>query len=116
MDKRDVVGLKVAFKEFMEKGFEDAVILSTRASWGGSSYSVELFPDGTYRVQWTQNFGNLYDSPGVILEVPQLNMEDDWNDDNPSRSFFDNCEEAMKDKFDQVVLDIECYGAERYGL
>lgn len=58
------------------RDFADAVISSTQASFGGGSYSVELFPLGDWRVLWTQSIGNQYESPGVILRVPPLSDED----------------------------------------
>jgi len=64
-----------------QKGrFEEGVIKSTKAGWGGSGYSVELFPEGSnYRVLWDNETGNLYESPGVILSLPHLSC-DDMND------------------------------------
>lgn len=56
--------------------FAEAIIKSTKAGFGGSGYSVELFPDGTSRVLWDNQIGNKYESPGVILSIPQLNDED----------------------------------------
>lgn len=50
-------------------GFSDMVMRSTVAGFGGSGYSVELFEDGTWRVLWNNQIGNLYISPGVILPI-----------------------------------------------
>lgn len=55
--------------------FEQAVKDSTLAGFGGSGYSVELFGDGTFRVLWDNQIGNLYRSSGVILGVPQFDQE-----------------------------------------
>lgn len=56
--------------------FAESVLSSTRAGFGGGSYSVELFSDGDWRVLWSQMIGNLYESPGLILVIPQLSDED----------------------------------------
>lgn len=56
--------------------FAEAVIKSTKAGFGGSSYKVELFPDGTSRVLWTNQIGNRYDTPGTIETIPALSDSD----------------------------------------
>lgn len=86
-----------AFESFMANDFESACDSSTKASWGGSGYSVELFEDGHYRVLWDNQIGNLYDSPGLILGIPALG-DDDWDED-PSIRFYDNAGEEMREKF-----------------
>ncbi len=68
-------------KEILEKfltseDFEKGVIAATKAGWGGSGYSVELFPDGTWRVLWDNEIGNLYNSPGEIMRLSKLNDND----------------------------------------
>lgn len=93
------MSVKSAFESFMTNDFQSAVDSSTKASWGGGGYSVELFDDGTYRVLWDNQIGNLYDSPGLILSVPSLEDED-WDED-PSIRFYDNAEEAIRDAFHQ---------------
>ena len=55
--------------------FENAVKSSTTAGWRGSGYSVELFDDGTWRVLWNNQIGNLYMSKGIILGIPQFDNE-----------------------------------------
>jgi len=91
-----------AFTAFMLDGFEDAVVSSTKASFGGGSYSVELFEDGTYRVQPASSFGNLYETPGIILKVPTLS-DDDWDvsEEGPGH-FFENAEAEMRDVFSEL--------------
>lgn len=88
-----------AFESFMNNDFESACDSATKASWGGSGYSVELFDDGHYRVLWDNQIGNLYDSPGMILGISELG-DDEWDDD-PSMRFYDNAEEEMREKFQQ---------------
>ena len=63
---------------FLDSGaeFEKAVMDSTTAGFGGGGYSLELFEDGTWRVLWDNQIGNLYCSPGVILSIPQY-----WDDE-----------------------------------
>lgn len=55
--------------------FVDAVVRSTQAGFGGSGYSVEFFEDGSHRLLWDNQIGNLYQSPGEIVSVPQLTEE-----------------------------------------
>lgn len=101
--KQEIKAMKFqqAFDKFMTEEFESAVDSSTKASWGGSGYSVELFEDGTYRVLWDNQIGNLYDSPGIILGIPTLD-EEEWNEDEDLR-FYDNAEEYMRDVFKEEV-------------
>lgn len=56
--------------------FSESVVKSTKASFGGSHYSVELFPEGTYCVLWSNQIGNLYDTPGTIEVIPTLSDSD----------------------------------------
>jgi hypothetical protein len=56
--------------------FRQGVIDSTCASWGGSGWSVELFPDGTWRTLWNNSIGNRYESGGIILRLPTLEDSD----------------------------------------
>jgi len=92
-----------AFQLFMSESFESAVDSSTQASWGGGSYSVELFEDGSYRVLDTNLIGNRYDSPGIILQIPSLN-EEEWDDD-PSIRYYDNARDNLVNKYDQYVVE-----------
>jgi hypothetical protein len=56
--------------------FVNGIISSTKAGFGGSGYSVELFADGHWRVMWDNQIGNLYNSPGMIVRLPQCSDED----------------------------------------
>lgn len=56
--------------------FVDAVVSSTQAGFDGSGYSVEVFEDGTSRVLWDNQIGNRYESPGMIVRIPQLSAEE----------------------------------------
>jgi hypothetical protein len=76
--------------------FEKGITASTKASWGGSGYSVELFEDGTWRVLWDNQIGNLYTSPGVILDIPTFDdneYQECVNGENPisEEEFFSMC-------------------------
>jgi hypothetical protein len=69
--------LRDTLRKFLKSDdFKAGVISSTKAGWGGSSYKVELFPDGTWRVLWANEIGNLYETPGVILALPQMDTDD----------------------------------------
>jgi hypothetical protein len=59
--------------------FTPALIDSTKAGFSGSHYSVELFEDGNWRVLWANQIGNKYESPGLIMSIPQFDDED-WQD------------------------------------
>lgn len=56
--------------------FKQGVIDSTKASWGGSCYKVEILPDGTWQNLWANQIGNRYETPGVIIALPALNCDD----------------------------------------
>lgn len=96
--------LSIAFDSFMAESFESAVDSSTEAAYGGSGYSVELFEDGSYRVLWNNQIGNLYDSEGLIIGIPPLSESDD---DIDNGRFYDNAEQEMKDKFTQEYEDLQ---------
>lgn len=86
-----------------EKFKDEAIASSTKASWGGLGYSVELFPEGHYRVLWDNQIGNLYDSPSVIIGVSPCS-DDDWDEDESIR-FYDNAIEDMDAKLEQWKTD-----------
>lgn len=92
------MSIKSAFDNFMQSGeFESAVDSSTKASWGGGYYAVELFDDGDYQVLASIQIGNLYDTPGLIVRVPALSDEE-WDDD-PDVRFYENAKEIIKNDF-----------------
>jgi len=88
--------IQKAFDNFMASDFEATVDSSTKASWGGGAYAVELFEDG-YRIMDKNSIGNLYDSPGLILIVPHLNDEE-WDEDYNTR-FYGNAEDKIREWF-----------------
>lgn len=68
---------QITLDQYLESSdFREGVISNTKASWGGSGYTVELFPDGNWRNLWNNEIGNLYESPGVLLKLPVLDTED----------------------------------------
>lgn len=70
--------LETALNAFLDSpDFVSGIVASTYyAGFGGSGYSVELFPDGHFRVLWDNQIGNKYDSPGVILGIPALSEKE----------------------------------------
>lgn len=56
--------------------FKSGVISSTKASWSGSNYKLELFPAGDWRVLWSNEIGNLYETEGKILTLPALDTDE----------------------------------------
>lgn len=97
-------GIKEGYDAFRQdddgKNLKEGILKSTRAGWGGSGYSVELFPDGTYQVLWDNQIGNLYDSPGWIFSLPKLNSDtyDDYHDDCEDGGECEGCE-ACENKY-----------------
>lgn len=80
--------------------FAPAVMSSTTAGFGGSGYSVELLPDGTWRVLWNGQIGNLYESPGVVLGIPQHTQEtvEDLDEEDADISWaLDEIADAMRE-------------------
>lgn len=84
--------------------FETAVKSSTTAGFGGSGYSVELFEDGTWRVLWDNQIGNLYVSPGIVLGVPQFDQDtvndmEQYGDDADLSFALGEAAEGLREKF-----------------
>ena len=102
-------GITQAFEKFINNraALEAGITSSTKASWSGSGYSIELFPDGHYRILWDNEIGNLYYSPGIILAIPALGNEEysqqseDGAYDNGAilEPFFDNAIEELRDNW-----------------
>lgn len=103
-------GIITAYEDFATSDeFEGSIIDSTKAGWGGSSYSVELFPDGHYQICWTQQIGNRYASPGIILVIPKC-TNDEIADDNDDW-YLDNAIEAFHEMFASWKADYQDYQA-----
>jgi hypothetical protein len=89
---------QAAFDKFMASDIEEAIMKSTQAGFGGGGYSVELFIGGAYRLLWNNQIGNLYESPGMIIGVPQLNDDEMGDDEVPA--FYDNVIQEMQERFE----------------
>lgn len=103
--------LKTALESFIASpDFKDGVISSTKAGFGGSGYSVELFEDGSHRVLWNNQIGNLYQTPGVILSLPQIDPEnleeiEGWTEEEVQDNAFD----LEVNEFEQELRDALAY-------
>jgi hypothetical protein len=87
-----------AFQAFLASDqSKEAIISATKASWGGSGYSVELFADGHFRVLWNGEIGNLYQSPGRLLRILPL-TEDEYSEDFED-SCFENAINQLKEQW-----------------
>lgn len=76
MKMATIAVLNAALEKFLvSDDFKSGVISSTKASWAGSGYSVELLPDGTWQVLWNNQIGNLYETSGVIFHLPALDID-----------------------------------------
>lgn len=85
--------------------FVDAVVKSTQAGWGGSGYSVEVFPDGRHRVLWNNQIGNKYHSPGMIVRIPQLSSEEVNETDDQAGISLRDVAKFYQDELAQHMLD-----------
>lgn len=105
-------------EEFLSSNdFFDGCKAASRASWkSGSGYSVELFPDGTWRVLWGDNIGNKYETPGVILGLPSLGTDGDYQasvidgdmtEDDFFLAVFQNDEEDLKKEMRDKLAVVE---------
>lgn len=95
-----------ALETFLESGeFGEGVISATKAGWGGSGYSVELFEDGTHRVLWDNQIGNMYESDGVILGLPKI--ADDSDSDMLDEAFWAE-EDELKAELREKLTDGWC--------
>lgn len=63
-----------AFDAFMRNA-DRAILKSTTASHSGGKYVTELFRDGSHRVLWSGQIGSGYRSPGLLIDVPTLDLE-----------------------------------------
>lgn len=97
-------GIITSCEKFKSEAIEEAIKSSTQASWGGNGYSVELFSNGTYRVLWNNQIGNLYESPGTIIGIPVCGDDESPNDES-EEWFFDNAVEEFESKFKQWKSD-----------
>ena len=96
------MSLLQAFENFTNSAeYHVAFDSATKASWSGPGYSVELFPDGTFRVLSDNDIGKFYYTPGLILSIPTL-TDEEWDDD-PDLRFYDNAEKELEENFKYSV-------------
>jgi len=96
-----LAGIIEAYQVFRAELIEDGIIKSTKASWEGNSYSVEMLPSGDFNIIY--QVGNVYVSPGVILKIPPCS-DSDW-DENENLIFFDNAIENFDLNFEEWKSD-----------
>jgi len=67
-----------AFENFMDNDFAYAIENSTKASWSGSLYIVELFSDGSYRVFYADPDTDTREQQigSFVFDVPFFEDED----------------------------------------
>lgn len=91
---------QAAFDNFMSNDDEvrEAILLATKQGWGGNSTAtVELFDDGTYRLL-DRGAGNLYNSRGILVGIPEL-QESDYNEEDNDLSYFDDAMDRLREGF-----------------
>ena len=101
-------GIISAYEKFKNQAIEEGIKSSTKASYSGSGYSVELLPSGSYRVLWDNQIGNLYKSEGVIIGIPACSSDESPSDDN-DEWFVDNAVSFFEEKFNQWKSDYSDY-------
>ncbi len=89
--------------------FNPALAASTNGSYGVNNYSIELFPDGSYRCQPTSMFVNRYKSPGIILPIPVFKDGDwlDWQDTGKKPYDYDG---SLADELRRSLSEATIYG------
>lgn len=102
--------ITTAFESFMadSAAVEEAIESGTAAA---ESASIELFHDGTYRVLWSGNIGNLYRSDGIIVSIPTLRDDERgfWLEeyDMESPPFYDNAIDELRRNFEYAISLME---------
>lgn len=96
---------KIAEKFVASPDFLRGVVSSTQAGFGGGGYSVELFPEGNWRVLWDNQIGNLYQSTGRIVRLPKLTGEEIDGADGDLVSAADFYVEELREEFLTVCSD-----------
>lgn len=96
-------GYREAFEKFMATEAEQTIMRATVAGYGGPSegYSVELFEDGTYRVLDNKRIGNLYRSPGMLIDMPKL-LDDEVGDEE-TPAYYDDAISQLREKFEAAM-------------
>lgn len=101
-----MMGLLKTLEKFAQSDdFVKAVLSSTEAGFAGSGYSVEVFENGSWRVLWDNQIGNLYVSPGMIVPVPQLTQEQHDEADDDDNITLKEVVEFYRDELVAELLD-----------
>lgn len=99
----EIEAIEESFRAFMKDtvNLNYAIDASTRASWAGGKFLLEIFPSGLRRWIWSSSLGNLYQSPGIIFAIPWLD-DDEWDDD-PDIRYYDNAHETIELTFNNLI-------------
>ena len=93
------MSIQESFESFINSSdLEEGIDLSTDASYAGAWYSVELFEGGHYRILYSEDIENLYDSPGMILPLPTLSGDED--------GFYDNAIDELRSAFEAQAPEV----------
>ena len=84
--------------------FVDAVVSATNAGFGGSGCKVEFFEDGSHRVLFNGEIGNLYKSTGEMVPVPQLSEEQVLEADDDNHEGLDEIVKFYRDELAEQFL------------
>lgn len=101
---------------FESPDFAAAIISSTIAGFQGSSHSVELFLDGSWRVIYSDAIGNRYEPEGEIIGIPRLSDEEyrDLCDIAGSSDPEALAEQINADILDETRQQMEEHGADDF--
>jgi len=96
--------------------FQSGVVDSTKASFKGSHYSVEIQENGTFRVLPANSIGNLYQSEGLIIAIPTLDVTDlnelqdeaAMSEDEAYSFLFDDQLDDLKEELEEA-LELKLY-------
>lgn len=96
-------GYRKAFEKFFRTEAEETIMRATVAGYGGPSegYSVELFEDGTYRILDNKHIGNLYQSAGMLIDMPKLSDDEVGDEDAPA--YYDDALAQLREKFELAM-------------
>jgi hypothetical protein len=93
-----------AFERFMsdKAAVRAAIDSATSADYGGSGYTLELFGDGTFRTLWNGHIGNLYNSRGIMIAIPELNDDDLGAPEAGIENFYDSAIDELRRNFEMA--------------
>ena len=81
---------------------ESDIVSATRAGFANSGCVLELL-EGSFRVLQSGQIGNLYDSPGFMIPLPELG-DGEW-DDEEENHFFDAAVEELDDAIEELIRE-----------